>query len=848
MKKSIPLFALSLGTLPTLQAADVTLTAADAINTSSFNSAGNWSNAEAPSAANDYFISIQQLRTPANGEDHTFAGNSLTLEPGGKFMYKGTGAVGVLTVENLILNGGFIRHANGPADVMLLDGAVNVTADSAIIPNQGAITILAPITGSANLSTGNEAHASGYTLTFASDSNDFTGNLIVTGGTFALEYLSNFGFVIGANGEANQISGPGTANLNGVFAIDLGGASSSPGDQWNLVTTASSSFRLDFAISGWTDNEDTTWSSPGGAYRFSTLSGTLFVDPDATTDSDNNSLPDRWEIISFGALGNDPDGDPDGDLSSNADEFAAGTHPNDDFDYPDTDEDYLPDGWELLYFGNLDGKEDDDPDGDSFTNGDELNDGTDPTDIKSSGDFENDGLADGWEILYFAEDGEDISDIQTLDAILARQDGLGDPDGDGANNEAEETADSDPTNASSTPADTDGDGLSDAWERANFGDLSAEPGQNPDGDAFDNLAEQNGFSDPNNISSTPSDADGNGTPDSEESPQPYTVDAHTLILYHMDANWGSLAVPNAANPGTFDGVGTSNETPTTVFQAAPSFRGFGGAGSLAANKGVAVDSNGDDLFRYDSSENPDHFDMSLLGPGFTLEGLINVPELVGAQHIWGGDGAGVRTFQFRLASSNITFDPLPNGGGDGPLVTFDLATLTGEHAFVPNEWFHVAMTYDSTTGETKFYWTRLDSGAQQANLVHTGTTSNFDFNATGAPLVFGNEGRSTGGTSEGVKGLLDEGRVSNIVREANDFLFGDGTPVESDLVLAIESKGQLSWNSSAGKTYTIERSTTLQPQSFIVIADNLPASGTGTTTYNDGDDLEKAFYRVRESN
>lgn len=48
------------------------------------------------------------------------------------------------------------------------------------------------------------------------------------------------------------------------------------------------------------------------------------------------------------------------------------------------------------------------------------------------------------------------------------QTGTGDPDSDGYDNEAEETAGTDPNNAASTPADLDGDGLADAWEAANF--------------------------------------------------------------------------------------------------------------------------------------------------------------------------------------------------------------------------------------------------------------------------------------------------------------------------------------------------------------------------------------------
>jgi subtilisin family serine protease len=47
-------------------------------------------------------------------------------------------------------------------------------------------------------------------------------------------------------------------------------------------------------------------------------------------DSDNNGLPDWWELQYFGHLtGTDPNGDPDGDGASNLAEFLAGTNPTD---------------------------------------------------------------------------------------------------------------------------------------------------------------------------------------------------------------------------------------------------------------------------------------------------------------------------------------------------------------------------------------------------------------------------------------------------------------------------------------------------------------------------------------
>jgi hypothetical protein len=52
-------------------------------------------------------------------------------------------------------------------------------------------------------------------------------------------------------------------------------------------------------------------------------------------DSDNDGLPDAWELFYFGNLTNTPDGDPDGDGQSNAYEFVHGTDPTTAPGYPE---------------------------------------------------------------------------------------------------------------------------------------------------------------------------------------------------------------------------------------------------------------------------------------------------------------------------------------------------------------------------------------------------------------------------------------------------------------------------------------------------------------------------------
>lgn len=118
------------------------------------------------------------------------------------------------------------------------------------------------------------------------------------------------------------------------------------------------------------------------------------------------------------------------------------------------------------------------------------------------GDTDNDGLLDAWETTYFG--------------VITAQNGGGDPDGDLATNEQEETAGTHPNSRTSFP-DADSDGLSDGWELNYFGNTSAQAAAgDPDGDGFTNTQEFTGKSDPINPWMIPDDVDGDGLSDAWE--------------------------------------------------------------------------------------------------------------------------------------------------------------------------------------------------------------------------------------------------------------------------------------------------------------------------------------------
>ncbi len=186
---------------------------------------------------------------------------------------------------------------------------------------------------------------------------------------------------------------------------------------------------------------------------------------DPTDNDTDDDIPwDGWEIFyNFNPLVFDSGGDNDTDGLTTAEEFIAGTDPFDDdtdndgltdgdevyihFTDPtkeDTDDDFIPDKWEidegLDPLNSTDGAID--SDGDGLSNYEEYFWGTDPF----LADTDTDGLPDNWEVLYGLDPNDDN------DAAL-------DLDQDGLTNEEEYALGTKPNDP-----DTDNDGFNDFYE------------------------------------------------------------------------------------------------------------------------------------------------------------------------------------------------------------------------------------------------------------------------------------------------------------------------------------------------------------------------------------------------
>ena len=304
MKKILIVFLLVSLLSISAQAGIVTLTGVDNMGTSSFNSAGqvgdppvaNWSDSSAPSAGNDYYVpNGTRLRTPADGSSYTFAGDSLHIDNtsayGDGFMYKGTGTAGTITVDNLILGGGLISHANGSADRFNLAGNMNVASDSRLYAKQGVIDVQSVISGTAQL-TILASDQYGCELIISSSANTYTGN-IVNHGRFTLADDAVLNFVIGADGVNNSVSDGGSQQHTfyyGDFNFDLSAASTTVGDSWKIddTTRASTYYHNNgsetFSVIGFTD-VGTAWlgQANGAWYYYSEATQTLTCVPEPAT-------------------------------------------------------------------------------------------------------------------------------------------------------------------------------------------------------------------------------------------------------------------------------------------------------------------------------------------------------------------------------------------------------------------------------------------------------------------------------------------------------------------------------------------------------------------------------------
>jgi len=283
---------------------------------------------------------------------------------------------------------------------------------------------------------------------------------------------------------------------------------------------------------------------------------------------------------------------------------------------------------------------------------------------------------------------------------------------------------------------------------------------------------------------------------------PYTPDAYTLHLWQMDesatpvADAGSnpIALINLANGATL-----ANSSRSGFGSALSTFDG-GQSGITAAGKDALlsprplVNGTGDNVamayagasgaFSYEAIIRVD-FDPALnMAATPTGNGRLDQMQIFS-----GEDEANAgRIFQFRVDPvGTVGGNTVPrlhfinlNNGTSVQDIAFDIPT-TGPNAIVSNQWYHVAVVYDGNEGAVDnitLYWTWLDQDPSPTAANPIGSSSmTVDLRTGATDFCIGNEGRSTGGSSQNFVGLIDEVRMSGIARAANAMQLIDPNPV-----------------------------------------------------------------------
>lgn len=279
---------------------------------------------------------------------------------------------------------------------------------------------------------------------------------------------------------------------------------------------------------------------------------------------------------------------------------------------------------------------------------------------------------------------------------------------------------------------------------------------------------------------------------------PYTPDANTLFLLHLDGASGSSVTTNVGLEGgnfiTANFSSTGNPLPTiTTMLGFPSFStnspttvSFDNCESnMTSGYILGYDYNKDGSFEGDTGganpANADYLAMTNLNIGngsstpFTLEALICPNTITSGPLNSSGDYDIISTdshntlrgFFFRIANGTLAFQFVGGTGVASQSLSANIPT-TGENAFVANTWYHVAFTFDGTNAT--LYWTKLDPSLGAANVIGTGAlTMGTAYGAVTGPLCVANRGRSTG--SETFPGAIDEVRISSVCRAANQMQF-----------------------------------------------------------------------------
>jgi fibronectin-binding autotransporter adhesin len=278
-------------------ATTATLTQSDPLGESAFNWYGLWSDNFFSHSGCAYSTGNFIIRTPLNTADETattpnftFYGDSLTINntngSAGGLQFQGIGTSSTITVNNLILNGGYIGATNGSGNLFQLAGHITLASTGTIDAAQGNINIFSIISGSGSVTI----NGSGHTVSL-DNANTFTGRITVTNGATLYANPGN-----GPNNKALSYASSITVNNGGTLESSANGLFGWDGTTERPITvnaggTMTADSGADVGVSTVTLNGGTLTSvgtSPvWGSWRFDDATDRLMVTDNSTVSAVN---------------------------------------------------------------------------------------------------------------------------------------------------------------------------------------------------------------------------------------------------------------------------------------------------------------------------------------------------------------------------------------------------------------------------------------------------------------------------------------------------------------------------------------------------------------------------------
>jgi hypothetical protein len=274
----------------------------------------------------------------------------------------------------------------------------------------------------------------------------------------------------------------------------------------------------------------------------------------------------------------------------------------------------------------------------------------------------------------------------------------------------------------------------------------------------------------------------------------YAVDANTLHLWHLeDTAVPVLDAAGVATPIDLTSLGLVAGGSLGAASFNPPSFGNAYSGVNVLNTGLYAKTPANSTSDNTSTAS---FRNATTG-AFTYELIMRAdfdPTLAGASYqiISNDNDSSPRDFQFTLNYAGTGSDFFLEFTEISPSI---VALDSSPFSITQGHWYHVAVTYngsENTADNMTFYWSDMTTNASNTVATSVGTANMpADLTATASDFAVGAEARQNTSLSNPnsgqFAGLIDEVRISDIARGADQFIFGPVVPEPSSMALVVLS-------------------------------------------------------------